>query len=139
MKRVIAVITLAIGMGSSMTVIRADEGRPHPEKAPAPHEHRAPHGGTMAEIGAYHIEVLVEVGDLIKIFVYDKANQSLPVKTASGEIHLTYPDNRREDLTLTRGADETFLTARAKTVAKGAKAVVSLVIGGERYNARITL
>jgi hypothetical protein len=118
-----------------------DEGHPHKELKPSgdSHKHQAPHGGTMATLGSYHVEVVVEAG-VVKVFLSDDEDKPVPVKGISGQIHLTYPDNHRESLELVMAADQTHLSARiGEQGHQNFKAVLSLLINGQRHNIRINL
>ncbi len=63
----------------------SDEGHLHKgsESRVEQHEHQAPHGDKMAEMGSYHVEV-VKDGGVIKVFLYDRENQAIPIKGISG-------------------------------------------------------
>lgn len=120
----------------------SDEGHPHKEeKASAErHGHQAPHGGKMATVGAYHAEVVVEAGIVIKVFLYDSGDTPVPVKGVSGQIHLTYPDNHRETLELAPASDQSHFSAQMIDPGHhNFNAVLSLVIDGQRQNVRLNL
>lgn len=126
----------------SGTPSNADEGHPHkgPASSSKPHEHRAPHGGKMATVGSYHVEVVVEAGSVIKVFLYDGEEKPVPVKEISGQIHLIFSDNHRETQELVPVVDQTYLIARIKDQGHANfKAVLSLMIDGQRQNIRLSL
>lgn len=119
----------------------SDEGHPHKqtESSSKPHEHPAPHGGKIATLGSHYVEV-VEAGNMIKIFLYDSEDKPVAVKGIRGEIHLTFPDNHRETLELVPAADQTHLSAIMRDQGHpNFKAILSLVINGQRQNIRLNL
>ena len=121
--------------------VLSDEGHAHKEQeSSGQHGHQALHGGKMVTMGSHHVEVVVENDNIIKIFLYDGKDQPVPVKEVSGEIHLTFPDNHRETLELEPSANQTHLEARLKDKSHpNFKAVLSLVIDGQRQNIRLKL
>ena len=126
------------GQGSALS----DEGHPHKELKPSGEtdEHQALHGGTMATLGSYHVEVVVDAGSIVKVFLYDSGDKPVPVKGINGQIHLTFSDNHRETLELVPAADQVYLSARIKDQGHANfKAVLSLVINGQRQNVRLNL
>lgn len=134
----LAVMVMAIYAASALS----DEGRPHkgPESSGKPHEHQAPHGGKMAAMGSHHLEVVVETGAVIKVFLYDSEDHPVVVKGVTGQIHLTFPDNHREVIELAPSADHAYLSARMKDQGhQNFKAVLSMVINGQRQNVRLNL
>jgi len=94
----------------------------------------------MVTVGSHHIEVVVEGGGVIKIFLYDGEDRPVAVRDVRGQIHITFPDNHRETLELVPSADQTHLTARLKNQDHPRfKAVLSLVINGQRQNIRLNM
>jgi nitrogen fixation protein FixH len=120
----------------------SNEGHPHKEPKPSSelHEHQAPHSGKMAALGSYYVEMVVEAGSIVKVFVYDSEDKPVPVKGISGQIHITFPDNHRETLGLEPATDQSYLSAHMKDQGHPSfKAVLSLIINGQRHNIRLNL
>ena len=140
-KKIISLLMAVLLVGVYAVPVFSDEGHGHKEKEPSnQHGHQAPHGGKMATLGSHHAEVVVEDGNIIKIFLYDEKDQPASVKDVRGQIHLTFPDNHRETLELEPSANQTHLEARLKDQGhSNFKAVLSLVIDGQRQNIRLNL
>jgi len=140
-KKILAVSVIMLMLMPYATLSRADEGHPHQkQETSGKHEHQALHGGKMVTVGSHHIEVVVEGGGVIKIFLYDGEDRPVAVRDVRGQIHITFPDNHRETLELVPSADQTHLTARLKNQDHPRfKAVLSLVINGQRQNIRLNM
>lgn len=94
----------------------------------------------MATVGSYHVEVVVEAGSVIKVFLYEGEEKPVPVKGIRGQIYLTFPDNHRETLELIPAADGTYFSARIKDQGHtNFKVVLRLMIDGQRQNIRLSL
>ena len=140
-KKIVSLFVAVLIFGTYSLPVLSDEGHGHKEtESSGQHEHQAPHGGTMATVGSHHVEVVVAAGSVIKIFLYDEKDNPLPVEGVSGQIHLTFPDKHRETLELEASANQTHLEARLKDQGHpNFKAVLSLVIDGQRQNIRLNL
>ena len=140
-KKIISLLMAVLFVGVYAVPVLSDEGHGHKEKESSnQHGHQAPHGGKMVTVGSHHAEVVVENGTIIKIFLYDGKDQPVPIKNVSGQIHLTFPDNHRETLELEPSANQTHLEVRLKDKSLSSfKAVLSLVIDGQRQNVRLRL
>ena len=142
LQKAASVFLAVMVMATYVTYALSDEGKPHkgPESSGKPHEHRAPHDGKMAAMGSHHVEVVVETGSVIKVFLYDSEDRPVLVKGVSGQFHLTFPDNHRETLELVPSADYVYLSAKMKDQShQNFKAILSMVINGQRQNVRLNL
>lgn len=141
LRRILSIWTILVVLGLSAFPAWADAGHPHDApKVSKPHAHEAPHGGKMLSAGKHHVEVLVEKGEIIKVYFYDNQNHPLSTEGISGKIHLTLSDKHRESLELQPAADQSYLVARmTETLDPRSKAVLSLLIDGRRQNIRFKL
>ena len=139
-KRMMSLLMAVLFAGVYAVLAFSDEG--HAKKEPEPsgrHGHQPPHGGKMATMGSHHVEVVVDKGSAIKIFLYDEKDNPVQVEGVSGQLHLTFPDKHRETLELAPSADQTHLSAGLKDQShQNFKAVLSLVIDGKRQNVRFS-
>ncbi len=115
----------------------AHEGHEHAEPAapPAAHAHKAPHGGTVQDLGKVHAE-LVARSDRLAVYLYDAAMAPLSARGASGKAILQISGRKKQTVALAPVTGDRLEGQAALTGAKAFVAVITLTLEGKRYTGR---
>lgn len=106
------------------------------------HDHhgkeKAPHNGRLMELDKMHVEFLVEADKTVRVYLYD--GELKPMKPSDQTVSLLVQGkDSSKTKTELANKNDSFVSDAAITIPEGAKAVLTVKVGGKPNNLRFDL